>query len=195
MSVITGQLVGINPAITNGTYTSQKAIFLVNPGQYQSYVEIEFGADKIQLLSGVVVGGHYDVSINIRGSKQMFNSTKNAGHMVAYNSLSAWKIQPQAQTQPQAPVANSFQQPQQQAPAQAFGAPVAQGFNQPQQAPQHFGAAPQQQQPTSFGAPSAAPQPNAFGAPQPGAQPFNNNAGFGGGVVGAPQQQMEAPPF
>lgn len=198
---ITGQVAFINQPVTNNNYTSQSVVVLVEPGQYQTYVELNFGGQNGPgLISQLVPGGVYNFHINIKGSKQMFPSTKNPGNNVAYNSLSVWKVeqagQPQ-QAQPQQQYQQQYQQQPQgfQQPAQQQGGYIGQpqqpqqGFAQPQQSqpavqPNQGFAAPQQQAPQGFGN----QQPQGFGQnTQPEQQPaqgFGNNPansnGFGG---------------
>lgn len=186
-NVITGQVAFINQPVTNNNYTSQSVIVLVEPGQYQTYVELSFGGQNGPgLIQQLVPGGIYNFHINLRGSKQMLASTKVPGNNVAFNSISVWKVE-QAGQQAAAPQpAQGFQQP---APQQGFQQPAQQGgyMGQPQQTqPAQQGFA-QPQQP----APQAAPQ--GFGAPQP-AQGFGDQQPQGFGQPAQPQQQA-APGF
>lgn len=185
---ITGQVAFINQPVTNGNYTSQSVIVLVEPGQYQSYVELSFGGQNGPgLIQQLVPGGIYNFHINLRGSKQMLASTKTPGNNVAFNSISVWKVEPAGQ-QAAAPQQQAPQQGfQQQAPAQQGGymgqpqQPAQQGFAQPQQpapqaAPQGFGAQQPQgfgnQQPQGFGQPAQTQQQAAPGFGNPPANGF-----------------------
>lgn len=165
-NVITGQVAHINQPYTNTQgYTNQTIIVLVEPGQYQSYVEITVpSAKSATLLRNVQVNGHYNFHVNIRGSKQIMQSTKVQGQGVAFNNISVWKIEPQGvqapapqqggfQAPPYTQQTNNFAQPQQQQPQQFHNAPAQVTFN---------ANAPQQ---PAF---NNAPQTNPFQAPQQG---------------------------
>lgn len=191
---ITGQVVHINQPTTNGNFTSQTAIVLTEPGQYQQYVEVQFSGNQLNLATTLQLNGVYTFSINIRGVKQPLPSTKTAGAYISYTSLSVWKVEPanmqqgapqqaqpqQAFQQPQPVQQQAFpqQQQQQQQPAQFQQPQPASFVGQP--APQQ--AFPQAQQPAQqnpFQQPQVAQAQPQFGNPNANAQP-QETPNFGG---------------
>lgn len=207
-NVVTGQVQFINNPVTNNNFTSQTVIVLVDPGQYQSYVELSFAGNNMQtLISQIAPGGMYNFSVNIRGSKNMMASTKNPGNNMAFNSISVWKVEAVQGAQPQPP-AQQQAQPQQNFQQQNFQQQPQQ-FQQQQQQPQQFQqqggyagqpqqqAMPQQQQfqqqpqqqqqfPSQQAQPNFANQQQGFGQPQPenNGQPAQ---GFGNAPAGGQQ--------
>lgn len=197
-NVVTAQVQFINAPVTNGNFTFQTAIVLVEPGQYQSYVELSFSGNNMQTLIGQIVpGGVYDFHVNIRGSKNMMPSTKNPGNNTAFNSIGVWKIETAQGTQPQPPQQQQHTQQFQQQPQQNFqqqggtvGQPQQGGFAAPQQQG-GFANQPQQNQggfannnPSAPAQNFGNPQQGGFGSPTPqqGAnQGFGNTNGGGFG--------------
>lgn len=186
MSVqITGQVAFINQPVTNGNFTSQSIIIVVDPGQYQSLVQLDFSGERMAQVANLQVNLTYTFTINVRGSKQMFPSTKTPGLQIAYNTLSVWKTE--AAVNQSVPVNNQPAQPQYQQPQQPVynQQPVQQGgyvgAPQPQQPVQQQMAQPQQQY--------VQPQPQQYAQPQqPAQQPVQNFPQQGQQMAQPPQQ-------
>lgn len=195
---ITGQVMHVNNPAQAGNFNFQSAIVLINPGEYQSYIEVQFSGNSLASVATLQPNTQYLFSINIRGSKNALNSTRTPGDMVAYTTFSVWKVEPAGQAQ-QAPQNNNFNAAPQQnnfgnqgaaQPNQNFGGQpqgtvgVPQNnnnFNQPTQQQQGFGSAPSNDQNGGgFGQNQPQQQSQGFGQQAPNNFGGNNNGGFGG---------------
>lgn len=186
--IITGQVSFINAPVTNQQgYTSRTALVVVEPGQYQTHLPVEFSGNSLALADQLQQGLTYNFHVNIRGSKNPLPSTKVQGQYVAFTTLSVWKVEAAQNTgipQPQA------QQPYTPQPQQGgyMGAP--QGQPQQQGFPQPTQAAPQQTFPQQ-GQPQGFPAPNQ--QPAPAQQPFGQPAQNAGQPFGVPAQGFPQP--
>ena len=185
-NTIIGQVAHINQPVQNGNYTSQTVLLLVEPGQYQSYIEVQFGGNSMNLIQNLQLNLTYTFHVNIRGVKQPLASTKTPGAYIAYTNLQVWKVEAaQNAGMPQQPAQQPYTPPAQQ--GGFMGAPQAQpqqGFPQQHAAPQQ--GFPQPGQPQGFPAPNQQPAPvqQPFGQPAANTgQPFGNPA-----PQGFPQQ-------
>jgi translation initiation factor IF-3 len=99
---IKGRVKTIHPVESVGTNNFQKRKVWVEidlDSKYPQTIEIEFQGEKCSLADSFKSGDMVDFSLNLRGREW----TNNNGEVKVFNTITAWKVQVEASTTPNAP--------------------------------------------------------------------------------------------
>jgi len=112
---LTGTIKKISDLQTFASGFQKKEVVLLTEEQYPQPINVEFTADKVDLLNAYKVGDKVKIHINIRGREW----TSPQGEVKYFNSIIGWRMEKEA--------AADFNEPTEAAPNQ--GQPAAENKN------------------------------------------------------------------